>query len=154
MPFTRYKLSCVARCNHPQSSERRTGHHTANVDTASFPPPSTICPHQHLRNDLLPTINRRLLPIDPAEHFSFLADYRLQRKYACIVRLLAPPLLVFSTNVRSHTEASFTTTRNLPKRHWEQFNSSKSNGINSPAAFPDSMTPNERSQTTPQLPIY
>ena len=53
MPFTRYQHSCVGRCNRPQSPARRTGHRTTNGFTASFPLPSTLCPHQHLRNDLL-----------------------------------------------------------------------------------------------------
>ena len=73
-----------------------------------------------------------------------LADYRFQRKYACIVRLPAPPPLVFSANIRLHTEASFTTTCELLKQHKEQFHSSKSTDIDDRVAFPDSITPKER----------
>ena len=150
MPFTRYWHSCVGRCNHPQSPARRTGHHTVNVVTASFPPPSTLCPHQHLRNDLL-LIGVSRASILPT--VAFLVDYRLQRNYACIVRLPSPPPLVFSANIRLNDEAAFTTTRKLLNQHREHFQSSKINDIDSRAAFPDSITPREsvRAQVRPPL---
>ena len=140
MSFTRYYHSCVGRCNRPQSPARRTGHHTANVVTASFPPLSTLCPPQHLRNDLL-LIGVSRAWILPSVYGTFLAYYLFQRKYACIVRLPAPPPLVFSANLRLHTEASFTTTRKLLKQHREHFHPHKSNDIDSHAAFPDSISP-------------
>ena len=60
------------------------------------------------------------------------------------MRLPAPPPLFFSAKIRLHTEASFTTTRKLRKKHREHFHSSKDNNIDSHAAFPYSITPKER----------
>ena len=89
MPFNRYYLSCVGKSNRPQSPARRTGHHTANGITASFPPPSTLCPHQHLRNDLLliGVSGASILPI------------------VCVFSRLS-----LSSKIRLHGEASCTTT--------------------------------------------
>ena len=81
--------------------------------------------------------------IDPADRLRSLADYRFQLKYACIVRLRAPPPLVFSANIRLHTEVSFTT-RELLKQRWEHFHSSKSTDIDNRVAFPDRITPKAR----------
>ena len=85
--------------------------------------------------------------------FAILADYRLQRKYACIVRLPAPPLLVFSANIRLHAEACFTTTRKLLKQHREHFYSSKRNDIDNRAVFPHSITPKERVRAQVRPPL-
>ena len=81
------------------------------------------------------------------------ADYRFRRKYACIMRLPAPPPLVFSANMRLHTEASFTTTRELLKQHREHFHSRKSTDIDNRVAFPDSITPKERFRARVRPPL-
>ena len=85
--------------------------------------------------------------------FAISADYRFRRKYACIVRLPAPPPLVFSTNIRLRTEASFTTSRELLKQHREHFHSSKSTDIDNRVAFPDSITPKERVRVQVRQPL-
>ena len=85
--------------------------------------------------------------------FVILADYRFQRKYTCIVRLPAPPQLVFSANIRLHTEASFTTTRKLLKQHREHFHPSESTDIDNRVAFPDSITPKEHVRAQVRSPL-
>ena len=57
-------------------------------------------------------------------------------------------------NIRLHTEASFTTTRKQLKQHREHFHSSKSNDIDSCAAFPDRITPKERVRAQAGLPLW
>ena len=69
-----------------------------------------------------------------------------------MVRLPAPPL-VFSADIRLHTEASFNTTRKLLKQHREDFHSSKSNDINNRSALPDSITPKERVRAQVRPPL-
>ena len=85
--------------------------------------------------------------------FAILADYRFRRKYACIVRLPAPPPLVFSANLRLHAEASFTTTREPMKQHREHFHSSKSTDIDNRVAFPDSITSKGRVRAQVRPPL-
>ena len=85
--------------------------------------------------------------------FAILADYCFQRKYACIVRLPAPPPLVSSASIRLHTEASFTPTRKLLKQHWEHFQSSKRNDVDNRAVFPDSITPKQRVRAQVRPPL-
>ena len=138
MPFTRYQHSCVGRCNRMQSPERPTGHHTANVVTASFPHPSNHCLHQHLGNDiLLISVTRAsILPtVCDFCRLSLSAKIRLHSEASCATTTL------YSANIRWHTEASLTTTCTLPEQHREQFHSSKRNDTNNCAAFPDSIRP-------------
>ena len=94
-----------------------------------------LCPHQHLRDDLL------LVGVSRA---SILPT-------VCVFSRLS-----LSTKLRLHSEASFTTTRILLKQHMEHFHSSKINDIDSRAAFPDSITPKEcvRAQARHPSPPY
>ena len=86
--------------------------------------------------------------------FAILAVYRVQREYACIVRLPAPPPLVLSANIRLHTEAPGTTiTGKLLKQHSEHFHSSTRNDIDNRDAFPDSITPKERVRAQVRQPL-
>ena len=145
MPFTRYQLSCVGGCNRPQSPARRTGHHTANV---LFPPPPTLCPHKHLRNDLV------LIRVSRASILPTVCDFSrlsLSAKMRLDSEASRTTATRFSANIRLHTEASFTNTRELLKQHREHFRSSKSTDINNRVAFPDSITPEEhvRAQVRP-----
>ena len=151
LPFTRYQRSCVGRCNHPHSPARRTGHHTANVVTAYFPPPSTLCPHQHLRNDLLliGVSRASILPtVCVFSRLSLSTKIRLHCESSCTTTTR------FSANIRLHTEASYTTPRKLLKQHREHFHSSKSTETDNRAAFPDSITPKERVRAQVRPTIY
>ena len=133
MSFTRYYHSCVGRCNRPQSPAHRTGHHTANVVTGYFSPPSTLCPNQHLRNDL------RLIGVFRASILLTVCDFSR----------LSP-----SAEIRLHGEASCTTTaRKLLKQHRKYFHSSKRNDIDNRAAFPDNITPKERVRAQVRPPL-
>ena len=69
------------------------------------------------------------------------------------MRLPESPSLVLSANIRLHTEASFTTIRKPLKQHREHFHSSKSNDIDSRAAFPDSITLKERVRAQVRPPL-
>ena len=59
----------------------------------------------------------------------------------------------FSANIRLHTEASFTNTRELLKQHREHFHSRKSTDIDNRVAFPDSITPKERFRARVRPPL-
>ena len=97
-----------------------------------FLSPSTLCPYQHLRNDLLS------IAVSGASILPTVCDFSR---------------LSLSAKKRLHTEASLTTTRKLLKQHREHFPSSKSNDIDRRAAFPDSVTPKERVRAQVRPPL-
>ena len=119
----------------------------SNVVTACFPPPSTLCPHQRHRNDLL------LIGVSRASILPTVCVIS-RLSLSAIIRLYpAPPPLVFSANIRLRTETSFTTTRKLMKQHREHFYVSKSNDIDGHSAFPDSTTPKDRVRAQVRPPL-
>ena len=69
------------------------------------------------------------------------------------MRLPAPLPLEFSSEKGLQSEAPFTTTRELMKQQRKHLHSSKSNDIDSRAAFPDSVAPKDRGRARVRPPL-